>query len=79
MNELESFHRFLTDQLSRGDSTLSPEECLDLWRAGNPPEGDSEIDAQAIREAIDDMRAGDTGQPLQEFLSEFRAGKSLSS
>ena len=32
MNELESFHRFLADRLSHGDSKLSPEECLDLWR-----------------------------------------------
>ena len=30
--ELEAFHRFLEQQLSDGGS-LSPEECLDLWRA----------------------------------------------
>jgi hypothetical protein len=79
MNELESFHRFLGDQLARGDSTLSPEECLKLWRAQNPSEDAFEAEAQAIREAIDDMRAGDVGQPLQEFLLEFRAQRSIPS
>ena len=79
MNELESFHRFLADQLSYGDSMLSPEECLDLWRAQNPPEHESEAEVEAIREAIDDMRAGDAGQPLREFLAELRAGRRTSS
>jgi hypothetical protein len=74
MNELESFHRFLADQLSHGDSLLSPEDCLDLWRAQNPLECELETEVQAIQEAIDQMKAGDAGQPLQEFLSEFRAG-----
>ncbi len=79
MNELESFHRFLGDQLAHGDSMLTPEECLELWRAQNPSDREFEIEAQAIGEAIDDMRAGDAGQPLQEFLTEFRAQKRIPS
>ncbi len=78
MNELESFYRFLADQLSRGGSMLSPEECLDLWRARNPREHPSEAEVEAIREAIDDMRAGDAGQPLRDFLAEFRDGRRTS-
>jgi hypothetical protein len=58
---------------------LSPEECLELWRAQNPSEDQFEAEAQAIREAIDDMRAGDVGQPLREFLMEFRAQKRIPS
>ena len=38
MSELESFHNFLGTQLATGDSALSPEECLDLWRAQHPPD-----------------------------------------
>ncbi len=78
MSELESFHRFLADHLAHGDSPLSPEECLDLWRAQNPPEHESEAEVEAIREAVDDMSAGDGGQPLREFLAEFRAGRRTS-
>jgi hypothetical protein len=79
MNELESFHRFLVDRLAQGESMLTPEECLELWRAQNPSDDDSETEAQAIREAIDDMRAGDAGQALQEFLTEFRTRKRIPS
>lgn len=75
MNELESFHRFLGDWLSRGETMLSPEECLDLWRAQNPGEPDRDTEADAIEEAIEDMKGGDAGQPLREFLAEFRDGR----
>jgi hypothetical protein len=73
MNELDAFHRFVGVQLANGGSTLTPEECLDLWRSQHPL--DEEIDAgiEAIQEALDDMEAGDSGQPLEEFLAEFRA------
>lgn len=79
MNELESFHRFLGDQLARGGSMPTPEECLDLWRAQRVSEDglDAEAEAEAIREAIEDMRAGDVGQPLREFLDEFRGRKKI--
>ena len=79
MSELESFHRFLGDQLSHGGSTLTPEECLELSREQNPPDDEVEADTDAIREALDDMEAGDRGQPLQAFLAEFRAKKRIPS
>jgi hypothetical protein len=79
MGERESFRRSLADRLSLGDSTLSPEECPDLWRAQEPSEHEPEAGAPAIREAIDDMRAGDAGRPLPGFLSGFRTGRSISS
>ncbi len=77
MSELKSFHRFLGDQLAHGGSTLTPKECLDLWREQNPPDDEVEADTEAIWEALDDMEAGDRGQPLQEFLAEFRAKKRI--
>jgi hypothetical protein len=79
MSELESFHRFLGDQLVHGESTLTPEECLELWRAQNPPDEAVEADTRAVREALDDMEAGDQGLPLREFLTEFRARKRIPS
>jgi hypothetical protein len=79
MSELESFHRFLGDQRVHGESTLTPEECLELWRIQNPPDETVEADILAVREALDDMDAGDQGQPLQAFLTEFRAGKLIPS
>ncbi len=79
MSELESFHRFLGDQLAHGGTMMTPEECLELWRERNPSDDRFDDDTQAIREALDDMDAGDRGQPLQEFLADFRARKQIPS
>jgi hypothetical protein len=73
MNELESFYRFLTTQLTKGGSTLTPEECLELWRTQHPLHEEPQAGTQAIQEALDDMEAGDNGQSLQEFLTGFRS------
>ncbi len=32
-SELESFHRFLTEQLERGEPSLSPEQSVEAFRA----------------------------------------------
>jgi hypothetical protein len=71
-SELESFHHFLSQQLTRGCSSLSPEEALDLWRTDHPAdEADAETVA-ASREALEDMESGDRGRSLDEFDREFR-------
>jgi hypothetical protein len=77
MNELEAFHQFVGDQLANGGSALTPEECLDLWRAQHPQDDERDAGVQAVQEALADMQAGDTGQPLEEFLAEFRARRRL--
>ncbi len=79
MNELKSFHRFLGDQLADEGSSLTPEECLDLWRAQHPLDEELSASTRAIQEALDDMKAGDIGQPLEAFLAEFRSRQRLSS
>jgi hypothetical protein len=79
MSELESFHQFLGTQLANGGSALTPEECLDLWRAEHPLDDELRAGVHAIQEALADMEAGDAGQPLEEFLREFRARRRLPS
>ncbi len=79
MNELDSFHRFLGEQLASEGPALTPEECLALWRAQHPLDDELSASTRAIREALDDMEAGDTGQPLDIFLSEFRTDRRLPS
>ena len=70
--ELEAFRRFLEQQLSDGGYSLSPEECLDLWRAQHPLDGQTWEDINAVKEALDDMEAGDLGEPFHQFSEEFR-------
>lgn len=71
-SEMNSFHRFITEQLSIGRGDVSPEEALDLWRAEHPLSAIEEDDLLAVREALADMANGDSGMPLAEFDREFR-------
>ncbi len=77
MNELQAFHQFIADQLANGGSSLTPEECVDLWRAQNPGEQELRAGVEAIEEALADMEGGDLGAPFSEFVAEFRARKRL--
>jgi hypothetical protein len=72
VEELRKFHRFLTDKLSADGIDLSPEEALDEWRRVHPQPQAFDEDVAAIREALDDMAAGDRGIPFDEFDREFR-------
>ncbi len=75
--ELEAFHRFLEDQLANGGCYLSPEECLDLWRAQHPLDARLDEDISAVRDALADMDAGDSGEPFDQFRDQFRQNNRL--
>ncbi|HEY3391415.1 MAG TPA: hypothetical protein VGK58_01820 [Lacipirellulaceae bacterium] len=75
--ELQSFHQFIGEQLSTGHASLSPEEALELWRLENRSPEEYQADVEAIREALADMEAGDTGRPWEEFDREFRTKHKL--
>ena len=76
--ELQSFYQFIEHELGAGTSALSPEEALETWRMQHPSPRQYTDDVQAIREALEDMKAGDTGVPLQAFREEFRRRHNLS-
>lgn len=69
--DLARFYQFISDRLNSGEP-LSPEEALDLWRAGNPPTDDSDDTVAAVREALAEMEKGDCGVGLDEFDRAFR-------
>lgn len=75
--ELQSFQEFIVQQLNSGDASLSPEEALEAWRLQNRSPEEYAEDVQAVREAIADMEAGDTGRPWGEFDREFRKRHNL--
>ncbi len=70
--DLESFRRFIDEQLVNGGDRLSPEEALRLWRGTHPTREDHARNIEAVQEAIADMEAGDRGRPFDEFIEEFR-------
>lgn len=76
--ELARFYDFIGQRLNNQGVALSPEEALDLWRAQQSPATELGATVEALREALVDMDAGDTGQPSDEFIREFRQLRSAS-
>lgn len=77
-DELQAFHRFISDKLANGGLRPSPEEVLDEWRDLNPDPDIDDAEVAAIQEALTDMANGDRGQPADEVLKEIRAELGLS-
>jgi hypothetical protein len=76
-SDLAEFHDFLGEKLAHGDTHLSPEEALDEWRAVHPAGEASADDYEAVRQALAEMEAGDTGVPFEEFDRRIRAKHGL--
>ncbi len=76
--ELDSFHRFVSQQIGNGGAELTLEELLDLWRAANPTPEDLRDDVLAVKAAIRDLESGETGRPFEEFAEEFRRRNNIS-
>ena len=76
-NNLRAFREFLDAKLSNGGGELTPEECLELWGVENEGTQERAATVQAVREALDDMRAGDTGIPARGAIAEIRRKHSL--
>ena len=63
-NDLESFHRFVEEQLKNEGAKLSPEQALAMWR--------ERLDAiESVRRGLDDIEAGRT-RPADEVLTDLR-------
>lgn len=70
-SELAQFHQFVAQQLAHGDPALTPEECLDDWRAMHPSAKELGASKDAIERGLEQARRGE-GKPLSEFAQEFR-------
>lgn len=77
--DLADFHRFLSEKVRNGQTSLSPEQALDEWRTHQPDPLAIEEDLAAIQEALDDARQGDVGVLMDEFDRDFRARHNLPS
>ena len=64
-NDLESFHRFVEEQLNNGGARLSPEQVLAMWRERLET-------IESIRRGIEDVEAGRT-RPAVRFSNEAEA------
>ncbi len=76
-NDLRAFKGFIDEQLSNGGTDLTLDEALARWEYENAPEEEREETIRAVREALDDMRAGDTGIPASEAIAALRRKHNL--
>jgi hypothetical protein len=71
IDDLRAFRDFVDAQLDNGGSSLTPEECLDLWIMENSSDEEREEAVAAIRQGLDDMYAGRT-RSAREAIAELR-------
>jgi len=71
VDDLRAFRDFVDAQLGNGGSSLTPEECLDLWIIENSSDEEREEAVAAIRLGLDDMYAGRT-RSAREAIAELR-------
>lgn len=75
--QIDSFHRFATEQLRNGGRERTVDELYDQWRFENQSPEEFEENVAAIQGAIDDMNAGDTGRDADEVIAEVRSQYNL--
>ncbi len=63
-DDLESFHRFVEEQLINGGAKLSPEQVLAIWRERLET-------IESVRRGIEDVEAGRT-RPAEDVIQELR-------
>ena len=71
-DDLKAFHEFVDEQLASGGTSLTPTETLDLWESQHASDDERAATIEALSEAIVDMRAGDIGIPVRDYLTELR-------
>lgn len=70
-SELFLFRKFVAGKL-RSDSKLTPEQCLQLWRAEYPTSSGYQESVKAVQQAIDEMQAGEVSIDGDELSSRLR-------
>jgi|ThiBio_inoc_plan_1041526.scaffolds.fasta_scaffold05993_5 hypothetical protein len=76
-NDPRAFHDFLGAKLSNGGASLTLDEALGLWDIENSTDQERAATVEALREALADKEAGDTGMPVDDFLADFRRKRNL--
>ena len=70
-NDIRAFKNFIDDQLT-GGALPTVDELLARWDSENETTEVQDATVQALREALDDMDAGDTGIPVSEAVAALR-------
>jgi len=71
--QLDSFHRFASEQIANGGADMSLSGLVAWWMLKNPSPQEHAANVAAIREAVEAMHAGDRGRPADEVIKEVCA------
>jgi hypothetical protein len=70
--EFQSFCLFAEQRLRDDQAGESLDDLYIEWRSCNPGPEELETNVLAVRAALRDMDAGETGRPIEEFAAEFQ-------
>ena len=70
--EFQSFCMFAEQRLRNDQAGESLDDLYIEWRSCNPSPEELETNVLAVRAALRDMDAGETGRPIDVFAAEFR-------
>lgn len=69
--QLLSFNEFVREKLLDDQSAASLDELFDMWRLQNPTDAEFRENVAAIAAALEDVRNGDRGVPVEDHLREM--------
>lgn len=75
--QIDSFHRFASEQIQSGGKDRTVDELYDQWRFENQSPEEFEENVAAVQGAIDDMMAGDEGRDAGSLIAEVRSEYNL--
>ena len=52
---------------------MAPAEALNVWEILHPSDTERAATVEALKEALEEMRAGDIGIPAREFFADLRS------
>ncbi|MEX2091079.1 MAG: hypothetical protein WD971_00300 [Pirellulales bacterium] len=70
--EFQSFCLFAEQRLRDDQAGESLDDLYVEWRSSNPSPEELETNVLAVRAALRDMDAGETGRTIEEFAAEFQ-------
>ena len=62
--QIDKFHRFASEHVSRCGGALSLEDLIDMWRIENPSPEQTREDILAVKAAVRNMENGERGRPV---------------
>lgn len=78
LSDLQAFHRFVGEKLSRPGVRLSPEEALAEWRKANPVSGNSAEELAMLQVALVEADRGEADS-LESVVANIRRKHQLRS